>query len=258
MQKKRTRLKTPVPQNAKTTNQTRRLLDRVRQSLNWKYPFDDLTKLQAKTSVSKLTHASDETAPADIADAFDRRPGAVSPDMTDNKLIGTAAHLVIQNLNLAKDITIDSIKSTTEKLVTEGKIPPEVAGQVDFDSIMQFFQSDLGRLAVEYKDHILREWPFTFAYSDPALGEHSDSEFVIIQGIIDMIIKTPAGLIVIDFKTDAVTADFSAQHAAGRKYYEQMRHYASAASQILKRKVKETCLYFLMPGIAIEVPSCPE
>ena len=256
MQKKRTRLKQPAPKSAKTTNQTRRLLDRVRQSLNWKYPFDDLTKLQAKTSVSKLTHASDEFAGTEFSGAFDRRPGAVSKDKADNKLIGTAAHLVIQNLALDRDITIDSIKSTAEKLVSEGKIPPKAAEQIGFDSIMQFFQSDLGRLVVEHKDHILREWPFTFAYSDPALGEHSDSEFVIIQGIIDMIIRTPTGLIIIDFKSDDVTADFAAQHAESRKYYEQMNHYAAAASQILKQKVKETCLYFLKPAIAIEVPSC--
>ena len=145
------------------------------ESLNWKYPFDDLTKLQAKTSVSKLTHPADEFAPADLTDAFDRRPGAVSPDKTDNKLIGTATHLVIQHLALDRDITIDSITRAAEKLVTEDKISPKVAEHIGFDSIMRFFQSDLGKLVVEQKGRILREWPFTFAYSDPKLGEYPDS-----------------------------------------------------------------------------------
>ena len=66
-----------------------------------------------------------------------------------------------------------------------------------------------------------------------------------------MIVKTPAGLIIIDFKTDDVTADSAEQYAERRNYYEQMRLYATAASQILKQKVKESWLYFLKSATAI-------
>jgi ATP-dependent helicase/nuclease subunit A len=254
MRQKRARPKPLSAGTAKISNEAQQLLGRVRESLNWKYPFDDLTKLSAKTSVSKLTHPADEFAPADLSDAFDRRPGAVSPDKTDNKLIGTATHLVIQNLALNRDITIDSIQATAEKLASEDKISPKMAGRIDCDSILKFFLSDLGKLVTEHKDNILREWPFTFASDATQLGAISPGETVIVQGIIDMIIKTPAGLVIIDFKTDDVTAEFAAQYAQHRNYYDQMQHYATAASEILNQEIKESWLYFLKPAIAINVP----
>ena len=230
------------------------LLGRVRESLNWKYPFDDLTKFSAKTSVSKLTHPADEFVKDDLADAFERRPKTVSTDLTDAKLAGSATHLVIQKLALDRDITIDSIQATAEKLATEEKISPKVAEQIECDSILKFFLSDLGKLVTEHKDNILREWPFTFASDATQLGAISPGETVIVQGIIDMIIKTPAGLVIIDFKTDDVTAEFAPEYAEHRNYYDQMRHYAVAASAILNQEVKETRLYFLKPAISINVP----
>jgi ATP-dependent helicase/nuclease subunit A len=253
LQQKRTRLKPPAAKSDKIANQAQQLLDRVRASLNWKYPFDDLTKLPAKTSVSKLTHAGDEFAKADFAHALQREPEAVSEDKTDAKLAGTATHLVIQNLALNADITIDSIRSTTEKLVSEDKISPEVAGRIDCDSILKFFLSDLGKLVTDHKGNILREWPFTFASDAAKLGAKSPGETVIVQGIIDMIIKTPAGLIIIDFKTDDVTPDFAHQRA--EIYFDQVKLYAEAASEILKQEVKDTWLYFLKPGTPIKVKS---
>jgi ATP-dependent helicase/nuclease subunit A len=252
MRQKRAKIKLPASGTCKLGNQTQQLLDRVTESLNWEYPFDDVTKLPAKTSVSKLTHTGDEFAPDDLADAFSRRPGAVSTDKADVKLVGTAAHLVIQNLALDADITIDSVRATAEKLVSEDKISREVASRIDCDSILKFFLSDLGKLVKEHKGNILREWPFTFASDAAQMGAESPGETVIVQGIVDMIIETPAGLIIIDFKTDDVTKDSAAQCARSRKYYQQMNLYADAASLILKQKIAACYLYFLKPATAID------
>ncbi len=41
----------------------------------------------------------------------------------------------------------------------------------------------------------------------------SARDTIIIQGIIDMLVKTPDGLLVIDFKTDAITAKQVPQRA---------------------------------------------
>ena len=179
----------------------------------------------------------------------------LSPDKSDAKLIGTATHLAIQNLALDSGITVESIRRAAEKLVTQDKISPEVAEQIGFDSIMRFFKSDLGKMVIEHKDRILREWPFTFAFDAAQMGAKSQGETVIVQGIIDMIVKTPAGLVIIDFKTDDVTKDSAARYAERRSYDKQLRLYAAAASSILKQKVKESRLYFLKPGISIDVPA---
>ena len=66
-----------------------------------------------------------------------------------------------------------------------------------------------------------------------------------------MLIQTPQGLVVIDFKTD----DISAGQVAGRAelYRQQLTLYARAASAILKSESIAKWLYFLTPARAIEV-----
>ena len=66
-----------------------------------------------------------------------------------------------------------------------------------------------------------------------------------------MLIKTPKGLIVIDFKTDNVTTEEVADRAEA--YRAQLDYYGRAASAILKEKLLARWLYFLTPGCATEV-----
>jgi len=66
-----------------------------------------------------------------------------------------------------------------------------------------------------------------------------------------MLVRTPQGLTVIDFKTDNVSAEQAQERA--RVYHEQLELYSRAASAILKDKILGRWLYFLTPGCAIEV-----
>jgi len=72
-----------------------------------------------------------------------------------------------------------------------------------------------------------------------------------VQGIIDMLVQTPAGLLVIDFKTDDVTAKETSERA--ELYREQLELYGRAAEAILKAKIIGKWLYFLKPGCTVEV-----
>jgi len=76
-------------------------------------------------------------------------------------------------------------------------------------------------------------------------------EVIIVQGIIDMLIKTPEGLLVIDFKTDDVAGEQIAERS--NLYQRQLELYGRAAEAILKLKVSGRWLYFLKPGCAVEV-----
>jgi len=243
------------PQKASADTTPGLLLPEVKQSLNLRYQFEDLTNLPAKQSVSDLTHRDDEFAKLNLTKSLDRLPKIVASDQTagdiDHKLIGTAAHLIIKTLDLSKDVSIDSIKQTITTLVAEDKIAPAPAEQVDANSIQNFFQSDLGKQALTTPDKVLREWPFTFAADPAQLGAKTPGQIIIVQGIIDMIIPADDGLIIIDFKTDAVTP--AAAPARAELYRRQMHYYTEAAQKILNQKIKQTCLYFLNPGRAITI-----
>jgi len=66
-----------------------------------------------------------------------------------------------------------------------------------------------------------------------------------------MLIRTPQGFIIIDFKTDKVTANQAAERA--ELYRRQLDLYSRAASAILKSESIAKWLYFLTPGCAIEL-----
>jgi ATP-dependent helicase/nuclease subunit A len=77
-------------------------------------------------------------------------------------------------------------------------------------------------------------------------GATEMAEKVIVQGIIDLLLETPDGLIVVDFKTDRIVA--AQTHARATVYASQMNLYALAAGKVLKRPIKAKYLYFLIPA----------
>jgi ATP-dependent helicase/nuclease subunit A len=244
-----------------------KLLREVKESLGWRYGFGGAPRLPAKRSVSELTHQEDEFVRMDYSKALERRPRAVLAgdlvEQIDGRLVGTATHLVISQLNLGEAITEEAIGQVKERLVAEGGISEGVAERVDADSILAFFESELGRMVLDGKNTVCREWPFTFAVpalevrdswfvtrgsnEKPACGD----ETVVVQGIIDMLVQTAEGLVVIDFKTDDVSGKEIAERA--ELYREQLELYGRAAGAILKSKMVGKWLYFLTPGRAFEI-----
>jgi len=238
-----------------------------------RYHFGDAPLLPAKLSVTQLTHRGDEYAAFDYSGVLDRQPSGHSaelsrspvlsaePDLAravEGRLIGTATHLVIAQLDLARPITKEAIEEIEEKLLADGAITKAVARHIDAESIITFFESKLGRAVLDANSIVWREWPFTFAVpaslvarAPSLVARVTDDEAVIVQGIIDMLVRTPQGLAVIDFKTDSVSAEQAKERAA--VYREQLEHYGRAAGAILKSKILGQWLYFLTPGCAIEV-----
>ena len=72
---------------------------------------------------------------------------------------------------------------------------------------------------------------------------------VVLQGIIDLLIQTPHGLVVIDFKTDNISAAQAFDRA--ELYRTQLETCAKAAAKILSAESTSGHLYFLTPRVAI-------
>jgi ATP-dependent helicase/nuclease subunit A len=239
-----------------------KLLLEIKNSLAWRYRFGDVPLLPAKQSVTQLTHREDEYVRFDYSRVLERRPKAVLSaelaEVIDGRMIGTVTHLVISRLDLGRPVTEEVIEETKEKLLTDGAITEVVAEHINTDSIITFFEGELGRTALDVKNTIYREWLFTFALPVSFVARDSslvarvvEDETVIVQGIIDMVVQTAAGLLVIDFKTDDVTAKKAPERA--ELYREQLEIYGRAAEAILKAKITGKWLYFLKPGCAVEV-----
>ncbi len=241
-----------------------KLAGRVRKSLGWRYQFGDVVLLPAKRSVTQLTHRGDEYVRIDYSRALAREPMAIvsaEPGLAEpveGRLTGTATHLVIARLDLARAINKEAIKQIKEKLLADGAITEAVAGHIDTESIIAFFESELGGAALDTNNTVWREWPFTFAVPAAIVARVpslvagvTNDESIIVQGIIDMLVQTPKGLLVIDFKTDDVTAEQVAERA--EVYREQLELYGRAASAILKTNLLGKWLYFLTPATEFEI-----
>ncbi|UCG55783.1 MAG: helicase-exonuclease AddAB subunit AddA [Phycisphaerales bacterium] len=242
-----------------------KLLVRLKESLAWRYQFDEAPRLPAKSSVTRLTHRDDEYAEFDYSRALDRQPASLAsaqPDSfrpTDARLIGTATHLVISQLDLDRPVTEAAIRTRVDKLVEDGAVTMGIAERIDAACILAFFESELSRVVLDSENTVWREWPFTFAlpaseWKDSRLSAqmgYATADKIIIQGIIDMLVQTPRGLIVVDFKTDAVSADRISERA--ELYRRQLNLYGRAASAILQSPLIAKWLHFLAPVRSIEV-----
>ena len=151
---------------------------------------------------------------------------------------------------MSKAVTEKSIEETKKKLLADGAIAKNVAACINAASIISFFESDLGRLAVDSKNKVWREWPFSFAINVDS-EEGGDGDAVIVQGIIDMLIRTDDSLVIIDFKTDKVSD--KEINARTELYRQQMELYSRAAGAILKEKVTAKWLYFLQPAKPVKI-----
>jgi ATP-dependent helicase/nuclease subunit A len=74
---------------------------------------------------------------------------------------------------------------------------------------------------------------------------------VIVEGFVDLLIETPAGLVVVDWKTDSVPDEAAIDAAVGR-YTRQGAAYALVLEQVLGRPVVRCVFVFTRSPKALE------
>ncbi|MCF7954544.1 MAG: PD-(D/E)XK nuclease family protein, partial [Phycisphaerae bacterium] len=231
------------------------LMSKVKASLSWQYPFAQSAKTDAKMSVSELTHRDDEFSQMDYSKALQSLPKTLTAEKADSKIdprqIGTATHLIIEKLDLTSPVTLETVQSLVAELTAENQIDEQTAAAINHENIVKFFQSDLGKLATDPDNKVMREWPFIYGLDAEQVDGCSKGEVIVVQGIIDMVVETAQGLVIIDFKTDNVTA--AGVEERSQIYQQQIDLYATAASEILGKKVTSKHLYFLRPGLGLNI-----
>lgn len=122
----------------------------------------------------------------------------------------------------------------------------ESVGQPDAEAerlAAVFRESPLGRRAAR-ASRVEREFDFVMSL-----------EGVIVRGQVDVWFEEGGELVIVDYKTDAVSAAEALQRAAG--YSLQLRLYAAAVERIAGRRPDRAYLHFLRPGRIVEVDLAP-
>lgn len=77
-------------------------------------------------------------------------------------------------------------------------------------------------------------------------AESEPDENVLLQGVIDCLIRTEKGYVILDFKTDRVSEKSLPERA--ESYRAQLDAYAAAVREICGGEVYESVLYFFQTG----------
>ncbi|WP_367295851.1 helicase-exonuclease AddAB subunit AddA [Levilactobacillus yonginensis] len=172
--------------------------------------------------------------------------------------IGTATHLVLQQISVTTEPTTDSVQTVIDGLVTDGILTSEMADRIQVTAILQFFQSDLGQQILTNPEDLRREVPFSLLMPAQSLFkdfQEADSQ-VLVHGIVDGYLKTSEGIILFDYKTDHVNSRNLAQSEAKLidRYGGQVNLYAEALQQMTQQPIIAQYLYLLAAGQLVAVP----
>ena len=163
---------------------------------------------------------------------------------------GIAAHLFMQYADYGRCGTEGGVRAELTRLLRDEFLSPEQAEAVEPATVLAFFTSPLG-CRVRQAETLVREFKFSLLDdAEPYYPAAGPGEEILLQGVVDCALLEPAGITVIDFKTDRVTPGHEPERAA--QYRGQLAVYARALERIYGRPVRSRVLWFFATGTAVE------
>lgn len=241
----------------------------VNERLTWIYDHPQSAIHMSKQTVSEIKRQRESLTNTDGSDtqyirkfrsSLAERPRFMQQEhQLEGSERGTVVHRVMQHLDLSASITEDHLNEKIAKMVVDELLTEAEAQAVNSGLILQFFQSDLGKRMLQAR-RVEREVPFSLALSaKEAYADWKESDdSVLVQGVIDCLIEEADGLILLDYKTDAIHSRFAggfteAQPVLADRYRVQLDMYARAIERIWRQPLKEKYLYFFDGGHVLKL-----
>ncbi|MGM9639593.1 MAG: UvrD-helicase domain-containing protein [Butyricicoccaceae bacterium] len=159
---------------------------------------------------------------------------------------GSLIHLALQKADLTACGSRGDVLKQIDALCAAGLLTPEEAKTIEPDMILGFAQSPWGRRLPQCRQ-VIREYEFSTLFSPKELGLLEDeTEEILMNGVIDLLLVEEEGLTVIDFKSDRIAPGTEAQAVLRHKL--QVDIYAQAAQKIFGLPVREKLVFFLRTG----------
>ncbi|MBD5508556.1 MAG: helicase-exonuclease AddAB subunit AddA [Lachnospiraceae bacterium] len=238
------------------------------------YPHENLRELYTKTTVSELKKAGMQEETDVSVKLYEEKPVVpYLPKFIENdervtgSMRGSAFHKVMELLDfreLTEEVSADRrlaeamLRSQLDRMEQEGRLSAAYREVVSVEKLTAFLTS---RVALRMADaaragRLYREQPFVMGLPASRLKDSFPAEeTVLIQGIIDVFFEEEDGYVLLDYKTDAV----SAPEELVKRYRVQLDYYSEALEQIFGdtagggKPVKERILYSFKLGEEIQV-----
>jgi ATP-dependent helicase/nuclease subunit A len=165
---------------------------------------------------------------------------------------GTATHLVLEHLDFTRPCRAEDLAEQIKRMLDLKLIAPAQADSVDRGAIEWFAACEIGQqIRHSPAGDVLREIPFNLSLPPgdfPGMPDSSEGlDQVMLRGRIDLLLRHGDSVVVIDYKTDNITAD----QIEGRKemYQPQVLLYRDAIQKLTGLRVGGVYLIFLTPRI---------
>ncbi len=240
------------------------IYEEIERRLNFKYKYDKSDKTPTKLSVTESKNLEIEKFESlrynipSLSSLFefdeDKKKFRLDKMEFSGTEIGTLIHLVMENIDLNGKLDERDLINQIKNLSTRNIISPAEERFVInkyLDKIEAFYNSDLGN-RLRKSDLVKREVPFVLKKKANEMLENlNECDDILIQGIIDCYFYEGDEVVVIDYKTDSVKENEIEEIKL--KYKGQIALYKEALEKIENRKVKESYLYLMSLGKAVEV-----
>jgi len=244
----------------------------IQKRLEWRYPYQALSLTRAKVSVGEIKSRLDlgleeedilrlvPTPKERVSRSRSRgKPGALERGIAVHSLLarmdlGKAARALQDNKEGESSFLLRIVQEEAGRLSGSGFLDGSSVDEEALRKAADFFRTSTGRFLVENRERVLREIPFTMRLPVPVplpRQEESGTDFVVIQGVIDVLIEAADGVTILDYKTDDFPAERKEEYV--RKYAPQVSLYALAAKEILRRRIARVVIAFLSPGLEADV-----
>ena len=210
-------------------------LDEIKNKLNWQYKFLSLSKVEGKSSVSKLKQEEGQVCISQKVPNFMKE----QTKKLSGAQKGTLIHLCMQNLSLTEEYNNEKIHNLIQSLKAKRKISDIELENIDSNKILNFTNNRIWK-EVRKAKLVEREKPFYISLPINEVYDIDEEENILVQGIIDLYyINEEDELVLVDYKTDYVTNEKELID----KYNKQLQLYKRALEASLNRKVDKVYIY---------------
>lgn len=158
---------------------------------------------------------------------------------------GTLMHLVMEKLSFQSYTSIEQLEEEIDKLVEIEVLTKEERKQISAGKVFHMLTSELGKRMIQaaQKGSLYRERQFVIGVPMKQIYQDTqETDLELVQGIIDAYFEEDGAWVLMDYKTDKVSAEHGEEELI-RKYHVQLEYYKQTLEQLTGMKVKETYIY---------------
>ena len=219
-------------------------IEKIKKKLNFEYKYDFATKLQTKSTVSKIKQMQAQDIVPEVGLANVEPKFMQETEKVSSSEKGTLMHLMLQKLNFQDEYNLEKLENLKQELIAKKFITELQANSINLNKIEKFLNSDFAK-QIKNAKQIEKEKAFcTKILAKEVYEEAGEGDEILVQGIIDLyFVNQEDELVLLDYKTDFV--ENRKENELIIKYKKQLEIYKKALEEALKRKVDKTYIYSL-------------